>query len=34
MTPLWGDFEALRARHLRRFGIGIPDVIVGEEAEA
>ena len=28
-TPLWGDFEALRVRHLRRFGIPMPQVIVG-----
>lgn len=28
-TPLWGDFTALRMRHLRRFGIAAPDVLVG-----
>ena len=27
-VPLWGDFTALRARHLRRLGIA-PDVLVG-----
>ncbi len=27
--PLWGDFESLRVRHLRRFGIPAPQVIVG-----
>lgn len=28
-TPLWGDFTALRIRHLRRFGIELPEVLVG-----
>ena len=28
-TPLWGDFESLRVRHLRRFSIPTPQVIVG-----
>jgi DNA (cytosine-5)-methyltransferase 1 len=27
-VPLWGDFTALRPRHLRRFGVDLPDVIV------
>ncbi len=27
--PLWGDFESLRVRHLRRFSIPTPQVIVG-----
>jgi DNA (cytosine-5)-methyltransferase 1 len=26
-TMLWGDFTALRMRHLRRFGIPLPDVL-------
>jgi DNA (cytosine-5)-methyltransferase 1 len=28
-VPLWGDFTALRVRHLRRLGIAMPDVLVG-----
>ncbi len=28
-VPLWGDFSALRMRHLRKFNIPIPDVLVG-----
>lgn len=28
-VPLWGDFSALRVRHLQRFGIAMPDVLVG-----
>lgn len=28
-VPLWGDFTALRARHLRRLGIAWPAVLVG-----
>jgi DNA (cytosine-5)-methyltransferase 1 len=27
--PLWGDFTALRARHLARLGAPLPDVLVG-----
>ena len=27
--PLWGDFESLRVRHLRRFGVPTPQVIAG-----
>lgn len=26
---LWGDFAALRIRHMRRFGIAMPDVLAG-----
>ena len=28
-VPLWGDFTAIRPRHLRRFGIPFPDVLIG-----
>lgn len=28
-TPLWGDFTALRVRHLRRLGIPLPRLLVG-----
>jgi DNA (cytosine-5)-methyltransferase 1 len=28
-VPLWGDFTALRPRHLRRLGIEFPDLLVG-----
>lgn len=28
-VPLWGDFTALRVRHLHRFGIRIPSVLAG-----
>ena len=27
--PLWGDFTALRVRHLRRIGVRLPDVLCG-----
>ncbi|MEW5729886.1 MAG: DNA cytosine methyltransferase [Pseudomonadota bacterium] len=28
-VPLWGDFTAIRPRHLRRLGIEFPDLLVG-----
>jgi DNA (cytosine-5)-methyltransferase 1 len=28
-VPLWGDFTALRVRHFRRFGIPLPEVLIG-----
>lgn len=28
-VPLFGDFSALRIRHMRRFGIDLPDVLCG-----
>ena len=28
-VPLWGDFTAIRPRHLRRLGIAFPDLLVG-----
>ncbi len=28
-VPLWGDFIVLRIRHLRRFGLALPDILVG-----
>src|ERR1017187_8899413 len=28
-VALWGDFSALRIRHYRRFGISLPDVLIG-----
>jgi len=28
-VPLWGDFTALRPRHLRRLGVALPNVLVG-----
>ena len=27
--PLWGDFTALRVRHLRRLGVALPRLLVG-----
>src|SRR4030067_1668764 len=28
-VPLWGDFTALRVRHLRRFGLPLPQGLIG-----
>lgn len=28
-VPLWGDFSALRVRHMRRLGIQLPDILIG-----
>lgn len=28
-VPLWGDFTAIRMRHLRRYSIRLPDILIG-----